>query len=105
MPDYGRRLLPVLIDQTARDEPDRAAFSLPRNDSDLSQGYVDVTYATFANAINQIAWLIESTLGRSDKFDTIAYLGAPDIRYHFMQMAVVKTGYQVSISVHLTKHK
>jgi hypothetical protein len=93
-PDYGRRLLPVLIDEIARDDPDRACFSLPRTDSDLSQGYEDVTYATFANAINQLAWLIERTFGRSDKFDAIAYLGTPDIRYHFMQIASAKTGYQ-----------
>ncbi len=96
-PDYGRRLLPVLIDEIATENPDRAAFSIPRTDADLFQGYVDITYATFANAINQLAWLIESRLGRSERFDAIAYLGAPDMRYHCMQMAVAKTGYKVDV--------
>ena len=94
-PDYGRRLLPTIVDDTARDDPDRAAFSVPRTDSDLSQGYIDVSYATFANAVDQLAWLIEVKLGRSENFEAMAYLGAPDIRYHCMQMAAIKTGYQV----------
>lgn len=101
-PDYGRRLLPVLIDENARDDPDRAAFSIPRTDLDLSRGYLDITYATFANAINQLAWLIESNLGRSETFDTMAYLGAPDMRYHCMQMAAAKTGYRVRSASHRT---
>lgn len=99
-PDYGKRLLPVVIDQIARDEPKKPCFSLPETDSDLSRGYVKVNYATFANAINQLAWLIERKLGRSYKFETMTYLGTPDIRYHFLQMACVKTGYQGCLRAH-----
>lgn len=89
--------MPVCIDEAARDEPDRPCFSMPRTDSDLSQGYVDINIATFANCINQLAWLIERTFGRSEKFEAFAYMGGPDIRYQFMQMAAAKTGYQASL--------
>ena len=94
-PAYGRRLLPVTIDQIAATQPDRAWASLPRTDTDLSQGYVEVTYRAFAKAINEVSWLIEKHFGRSENFETIAYLGMPDIRYYMLQMAAAKTGYQV----------
>ena len=96
-PNYDGRLLPVLIDEIARDEPSKPGFSFPEADDDLSRGYIDVTYANFANAINQLAWLIEDSLGRPCTFETMAYLGKPDIRYHFLQMAAAKTGYQVRV--------
>ena len=99
-PDYGNRLLPVTIDEIAKEEPSRAWASLPREDSDLSQGYVDVTYEAFAKGINELAWLIDRYFGRSKDFETIAYLGVPDIRYHMLQMAAAKTGYKVCTPLH-----
>lgn len=94
-PAYGRRLLPATIDQIATNQPDRAWASLPRTDADLSQGYIEITYRAFAKAINEVSWLIEKHFGRSENFETIAYLGMPDIRYYMLQMAAAKTGYQV----------
>lgn len=96
--DVGRRLLPAVIDQLARDEPDRAWASLPRDDYDLTQGFEDISYARFANAINKLAWFIEGQVGRSTTFETVAYLGVADVRYHMMQMAVCKTGHKVLFS-------
>ena len=94
-PAYGRRLLPVTIDQIAADQPDRAWASLPRIDSDLSEDYIDVTHQAFAKAINEVPWLIDEDFGRSQDVKTIAYLGTPDIRYYMLQMAAAKTGYKV----------
>ncbi|ROW01433.1 hypothetical protein VPNG_07604 [Cytospora leucostoma] len=90
----GERLLPTIIDELAREDPDRPWASIPRDDYDLSQGFADISYAGLANAVNKLAWLIEGSIGRSDSFETIAYLGTPDIRYHMMQMAVCKTGHK-----------
>jgi hypothetical protein len=95
-PDYGHRLLPTIIDERARDDPDHAAFSVPFDDNDLSKGYLDITFAMFKKAIDRLAWFIEQTFGRSDQAETMAYLGTPDFRYHFLQMAAAKTGYQAS---------
>lgn len=97
--DYGHRLLPTRIDELARDEPHRPAFSIPLDDADLSKGYVDVDFATFKNAVDQLAWFIHRKFGHSDKAEAMAYLGTPDFRYHFLQIAAAKTGYQVCPSV------
>ncbi|KUI55865.1 Acyl-CoA synthetase family member 2, mitochondrial [Cytospora mali] len=96
--DCGRRLLPAVVDQLARDEPDRAWCSLPRDDYDLSQGFEDISYARFANAINKLAWFIEESIGKSTTFETVAYLGISDVRYHMIQLAVCKTGHKVLFS-------
>lgn len=81
----GKRLLPVIIDQLAHEDPNRPWASIPRDDYDLSQGYADISYAALANAINKLAWMVEKSIGRSDSsFETIAYLGTPDVRYHMV---------------------
>lgn len=96
----GRRLLPVAIDEIALNDPHRAWASLPLDDWDLSQGFEDVNYATLASAINKLAHFIVDHVGRSaeGRFETILYLGAMDIRYHILQMAVCKTGHKVLFS-------
>lgn len=96
--DCGRRLLPAVIDQLARDEPDRPWCSLPRDDYDLSQGFEDISYSRLANAINKLAWFIEEHISKSTTFETVAYLGVSDVRYHIIQMAVCKTGHKVLFS-------
>lgn len=96
--DCGRRLLPTVIDQRARDEPNSAWCSLPVDDYDLSKGFEDISIYRFANAINRLAWFIDSAIGKSSTFETVAYLGVADIRYHMLQMAVCKTGHKVLFS-------
>ncbi|KAF3767061.1 acetyl-CoA synthetase-like protein [Cryphonectria parasitica EP155] len=96
--DCGRRLLPAYIDQRAREEPNSPWCSLPIDDYDLSKGFEDISIGRFANAINKLAWFIDSTIGKSTSFETVAYLGVADIRYHMIQMAVCKTGHKVLFS-------
>lgn len=102
-PDCGRRLLPVVIDEIAQNDPRRPWASLPIDDWDLSLGFEDVSYAALASAINKLAHFIVDHVGRSPAgtFETILYLGVPDIRYHIVQMAVCKTGHQVLFSSQL----
>jgi len=95
------RLMPVVIDELARDDPRRPWASVPYDDADLSRGYEDISYEVAANAINKLCWIIESVIGKSTTFETIAYLGKPDLRYHFMQMAACKTGHKVLFPAHL----
>jgi acyl-CoA synthetase (AMP-forming)/AMP-acid ligase II len=99
--EIGKRLLPVIIDEVARDDPDRAWASLPIDDYDLSQGFEDITYAAFANGINKLAHCIAAAFGRSKTFETIIYLGIPDIRYYMLLYAVCKTGHKVLFSSHM----
>lgn len=83
--ECGKRLLPVIIDQLAHEDPERPWGSIPLDDYDLSQGYADISYAALANAINKLAWMVEKSIGRSQSFETIAYLGTPDVRYHMVR--------------------
>ncbi|KAK8081034.1 acetyl-CoA synthetase-like protein [Apiospora hydei] len=102
--EVGRRLLPVIIDEVAREDPDRAWASLPVDDYDLEQGFEDVSYAAFANGINKLAHCITKALGPppdDSKFDAIVYLGVPDIRYYMLIPAAAKTGRQVLFSSHM----
>ncbi|KAI1851249.1 hypothetical protein JX266_003324 [Neoarthrinium moseri] len=99
--DVGRRLLPVIIDEVARDDPHKAWASLPIDDYDLSQGFEDITYAAFANGINKLAHFIVKAFGTSDNFETIVYLGIPDLRYYMLLYAVCKTGHKVLFNSHL----
>lgn len=65
----------MVIDQRARDEPDSPWCSLPVDDYDLSKGFEDISISRLAKAVNQLAWFIEKAIGRSDIFETVAYLG------------------------------
>lgn len=96
--DYCKKLLPVAIDEIATKEPRRPWASLPVDDWDLTQGFEDVTFEALANAINKVAHAVEAAFGRSSTFETFAYLGVPDVRYHLVQMAAIKTGYKVLLS-------
>ena len=96
-PIPGRRLLPVAIDELAENDPERAWGSVPLS-SKLSAGYRDISFRSFARAINRAAWFLETTYGRAAQCQTIAYIGKSDMRYHVLSMAAAKTGYQVSLS-------
>lgn len=100
-PKYGQRLLHVTIDEIAEVTPDRVFASLPCNDDDLSEGYEDITYAVYANAIDKLAWHIESCLGPSSNNETFAYIGRSDIRYSIIALAAAKTQYRVLFSSHI----
>lgn len=85
-PDCGRRLQPAVIDARASQDPDKPWASLPLDDYDLSKGFEDISYAMFASAIDKMAWFIERELGKSSTFETIAFLGVSDIRYHIIEV-------------------
>lgn len=93
--NYGKRLLTHLIDERAASNHARPFFSLP-NSSDPADGFRDISYAEFANAVNRCArWILEN-IGRSSSFETLVYIGPPDLRYQILVMAAVKTGHVVS---------
>jgi hypothetical protein len=93
-PTYGRRLFPAVIDEYARTEPHKTWGSMPKS-TNLQDGYKDIDYSMFANAINRAAWWLDEKLGKSINFQTIAYIGAPDFRYFVYLFAAIKAGYTV----------
>ncbi|KAI0394176.1 nonribosomal peptide synthetase [Xylariaceae sp. FL0594] len=96
-PAYGRRLLPQLVDEVARTDPDRECFSIPRSASDPAQGWKPVTWKQYANAVNHVAGKIIENCGPAPAgaFPTIAYIGPNDARYVVIVLAAVKAGYKV----------
>ena len=93
-PDYGRRLMPTLIDERALSTPDAIYCYLSRS-SKMEAGFRTITFQTLSNATNACCWWIESKVGKSDKFDTLAYLGPSDLRNIIIILAAIKTGHKV----------
>ena len=91
---YGSRLLPQVVDELARSDPQRIYATLPLS-SDLSKGFQDVTMQQVSQAVNKCAYWLEDTIGRSTVFETLSYLGLPDLRYAIVFLAAVKCGYKV----------
>lgn len=86
--------MPQVVDEVAKIQPGAvwASFQL----SDNSGDFRDVTFKELAHCVNHTAWWMEGLIGRSNTFETIAYMGVSDIRYGFMLMAAIKLGYKVS---------
>lgn len=92
--EYGKRLLPQVVDHYARLEPTRVYASVPRSAVDLADGFQDVTMAKLASIVNSLSWWLEGTVGVGS-LNAIAYIGPADIRYAAMFLAAVKCGYKV----------
>ncbi|KAK7968053.1 uncharacterized protein PG986_002330 [Apiospora aurea] len=94
-PQYGRRLIPNVIDQLARDEPDREAFQIPRSQNP-QDGWTSVTFRQYADAISLQAHEIVKSCGKAPDgaFPTLAYIGSQDARYVVFLVSAVKAGYQ-----------
>jgi hypothetical protein len=64
--------------------------------TDLSKEFKEITFAGLANAVNSTAWWIEGQIGRSNDFETIAFLGGvAEIRYAVIFLVAIKCGYKV----------
>ena len=94
-PPYGSRLLPQVVDELAQSNPERIYATIPLS-SNLTQGFRDVTMLQISQAVNKCAqWIESTTIGRSTVFETLSYMGLPDLRYAIVFLAAVKCGYKV----------
>lgn len=92
---YGSRLLPNVVDELAQSNPERvyATISLSSN---ISQGFRDVTMLDVADNVDHFAFWLEQSFGQTSSFETLTYIGVPDLRYAIVFLAAVKCGYKVS---------
>lgn len=58
-------------------------------------GFQNVTMSQMARAVNHLAWWLQKQIGTSSTFETVSYLGLPDMRYAMIFLAAVKCGYKV----------
>lgn len=91
---YGRRLAPNVVDNKARRTPDLTYAEYP-DDNWETNGYRKITWKQVADAANAVSFWLDETLGKAKNFETLAYLGANDLRYVFLLLAAVKTGRKV----------
>ena len=94
-PPYGRRLIPVLIDEAAQEKPNDV-FAFIARSLNTEEGFQTVTYGQFSNAINSCAWWLKAQVGTSNEFDTLAYFGRSSLISCVLMIAAIKTGHQVS---------
>ena len=74
--NYGRRLLPIVVENVAKRRPNRVAYSFPITD-DPTEGFHDITNHRYANSVNRTAWWIERNFGKPEAnlFPSIGYIG------------------------------
>lgn len=97
MAPYGSRLLPTVVDETAKSQPDLPYAYVPISNN-VGDGFKAVSFSDIATATNHLAAWINQNLGQSTSFETIAYMGLGDLRYVVAFLAAVKCGYKVTIS-------
>lgn len=89
-------LLPTIIDQLAHDELDTLWGEYPTSTRTLDEGYKQLSYKQFANAVNGVANQIETTLGKRDTGEPLAFLAANDPRCAIALVAAIKAGFHAS---------
>jgi acyl-CoA synthetase (AMP-forming)/AMP-acid ligase II len=100
MPDHipspsDEDLLPTLINTLARESPDTLWAEYPTSPTSYSQGFTVITYARFANAINNCAHFLAETLGRSGTGEPLAWLAPNDPRCAIANVAAMRAGFKV----------
>lgn len=80
--DYGKRLIPQILDSLAATDPDRIIYSVAKS-SDISQGLRHVSARTFARAVDKTAWWLENELGKSTTFQTVGYIGPRRLKSNY----------------------
>jgi acyl-coenzyme A synthetase/AMP-(fatty) acid ligase len=83
-----------MLDRRAEADPDRVWARHPVGTS-YTKGFQAATYGQMRTAVNRVARLLKDKLGESQSFETLAYVGPNDLRYHIVLVAVIKLGYKV----------
>ncbi|KAJ6784388.1 hypothetical protein PWT90_05068 [Aphanocladium album] len=91
-PDYGRRLLPQIIDELAASHPEQSLFSLSTMVKNVLE-FREISAKQFASAIDKTAWWLESKVGKQTAIQPIGYIGPHDLRHILLTYAAVKVGY------------
>ncbi|KAI1074775.1 hypothetical protein F5B20DRAFT_573887 [Whalleya microplaca] len=96
---FGKRLIANVIDELAKNYPQREFFSIPRS-SKPEDGWRTITFKEYANAINYISHMIIERCGHPPHgtCPTLAYIGSNDARYIILMVAAIKAGYKMTLS-------
>ena len=89
--------MPCVLDEEAAACPDTPFAIIPRS-NDLAEGFREVFYGEVANVVNNVAHRITARFQSPPKqsFETLTFIGIPDLRYNIVFYAAVKAGYKVN---------
>ncbi|KAL8826985.1 MAG: hypothetical protein Q9191_003458 [Dirinaria sp. TL-2023a] len=90
--EYGKRLIPQILDSLASAEPDRIIYSVAAF-SDRSHGFRHISARKFAKAVDTTAWWLCDQVGKPTLIQTVGYIGPHDVRHILLTYACVKAGY------------
>ncbi|KHO00565.1 Male sterility, NAD-binding protein [Metarhizium album ARSEF 1941] len=87
------RLLTTVVDEIAASEPSRP-FQFQPKSRKAEDGWIPVTFAELANAVNHVAHIVAETVKKdsTDDFPTLAYVGPNDVGYGVVVLATIKAG-------------
>ncbi|KAM0798210.1 hypothetical protein BDR22DRAFT_823561 [Usnea florida] len=91
---YGRRLLPQILDELAQTTPHRLYAAISKS-TDLNDGFKDVTIGEMAVAVNCMVYWLQQQFVTTKLFETISYIGLPDLRYTIYFLAAIKCRYKI----------
>ncbi|KAI4194481.1 MAG: hypothetical protein LQ348_002638 [Seirophora lacunosa] len=89
--EYGKRLIPHILDSLASAEPDRIIYSVATF-SDTSHHFRHISARTFAKAVDKTAWWLHKHVGRPTSIQPVGYIGPHDIRHILLTYACIKAG-------------
>jgi acyl-CoA synthetase (AMP-forming)/AMP-acid ligase II len=92
----SHQLLPTVIETRAKLDPNGVFAKFPVSSISYDSGFRSITHLEALNAINHVAWTLEENFGKGQNFETVAYIGPNDPRYHIVLIAGIKAGYKVS---------
>ncbi|KAL8945036.1 MAG: hypothetical protein Q9216_000020 [Gyalolechia sp. 2 TL-2023] len=90
--EYGKRLIPQILESLAATEPDRIIYSVATIPSDTSLGFQHISAHVFAKAVDKTAWWLHNQVGRPTLIQTVGYIGPHDLRHILLTYACVKAG-------------
>ena len=72
--EYGKRLIPQILDSLALAEPDRIIYSIAKF-SDNSYDFQHVSARNFAKAVDKTAWWLNRNIGDPALIEPAGYIG------------------------------
>lgn len=72
--EYGKRLIPQILDSLASAEPDRIIYSLATF-SDSSHEFRHISARTFGKAVDKTAWWLHNQVEKRTLIQTVGYIG------------------------------
>jgi acyl-CoA synthetase (AMP-forming)/AMP-acid ligase II len=85
-----------ILDSVAVNDPE-TLYCIQPVSSDISEGWVNIDFEKLVNAINRTALWIRENVASSNEPETIAYVGANDIRYTAFIFACMRLRHTVRI--------